>query len=132
MLAPSHLTAFPDLHLQPGYTWPIKECAHTHTSTHTCIHSAFLSASQVNTVDRVCVLCSVLTHYIQGVRVVDGSKLILHQASVVALVRRHHTLHDQGPMLVTDLCLKKKKAQFLFGELKKYTAMHTQEERKAD
>lgn len=79
---------------------------HTHTHIHT--HPAFLSASQVNTVDRVCVLCSVLTHYIQGVRVVDGSKLILHQASVVALVRRHHTLHDQGPMLVTDLCLKKK------------------------
>lgn len=45
----------------------------------------------------------VLTHYIQGVGVVDGSKLILHQTGVVALVRWHHTLHDQGPVLAAHL-----------------------------
>ncbi len=28
----------------------------------------------------------VLTHYVQGVGVVDGSKLILHQTGVVALI----------------------------------------------
>lgn len=45
----------------------------------------------------------VLTHYVQGVRVVDGSKLVLHQTGVVALVRRHHALHDQGPVLAAHL-----------------------------
>lgn len=44
-----------------------------------------------------------LTHYVQGVGVVDGSKLVLHQTGVVALVRRHHAFHDQGPVLATHL-----------------------------
>lgn len=51
----------------------------------------------------MCVLCVVLTHYIQGVGMVDGSKLVLHQTGVVAFVGRHHALHDQGPVLATHL-----------------------------
>ncbi len=51
----------------------------------------------------VCVLCMVLTHYVQGVGVVDGSKLVLHQTGVISLVWRHHAFHDQGPVLATHL-----------------------------
>lgn len=45
----------------------------------------------------------VLTHYIQSVGVVDGSKSVLHQAGVVSLVRWNHALHDQGPVLEAHL-----------------------------
>lgn len=34
---------------------------------------------------------------------VDGSILVLYQAGVVALIRRHHALHDQGPVLGAHL-----------------------------
>lgn len=44
-----------------------------------------------------------LTNHIQVVGVVDGAILVLHYARVVALVRRHHTLHDEAPVLVPDL-----------------------------
>lgn len=101
------------MHLHPGHTWTIKECADTHSVVPPS--PASLSASQVYTLDQVCVFCWVLTHYIQGVRVVDGSKLIFHQAGVVALVWWHHTLHDEGPMLVTDLGVKN--ADFFLGAL---------------
>lgn len=47
--------------------------------------------------------CVALTYYVQGVGVVDGSVLVLHHAGVVALVRRHHALHDQGPVLAAHL-----------------------------
>lgn len=67
------------------------------------------------------VLCMVLTHYVQGVRVVDGSELVLHQTGVVALVRRHHALHDQGPVLATHLGTRGRG----------YTPMNTQIQRSA-
>lgn len=44
-----------------------------------------------------------LTNHVQVVGVVDGPVLVLHYARVVALVRRHHALHDEAPVLVTDL-----------------------------
>lgn len=53
----------------------------------------------------ICVL--VLTDHVQGVGVIDGSKLVLHYAGVVALVRRHHALHDEGPVLASHLGTKR-------------------------
>lgn len=58
-------------------------------------------------------MCLLLTDYVQGVRVVDGSKLVLHHAGVVALVRRHHALHDQGPVLAPHLGTKRQAEGFL-------------------
>lgn len=73
-----------------------------HLSFPPSLHSIFVGPTGVLRV-WACVLCIVLTHYIQGVGVVDGSKLILHQTGVVSLVRRHHAFHDQGPVLATHL-----------------------------
>lgn len=56
-----------------------------------------------------------LTDYVQGVRVVDGSELVLHHAGVVALVRRHHALHDKGPVLAPHLGTKRQAGGFLSG-----------------
>lgn len=44
-----------------------------------------------------------LTNHVEVVGVVDGAVLVLHDARVVPLVRRHHALHDEAPVLVTDL-----------------------------
>lgn len=44
-----------------------------------------------------------LTNHVEVVGVVDGPILVLHYARVVPFVRRHHALHDEAPVLVTDL-----------------------------
>lgn len=36
----------------------------------------------------------------------DGAKFVLHHTSVVPTVRGHHTLHDQAPMLMSQLWTK--------------------------
>lgn len=56
--------------------------------------------------DRLGVYCcpkGKLTNNIEVVGVVDGPILILHEAGVIAFVRRDHALHDQAPVLVSYL-----------------------------
>lgn len=78
--------------------------------TCTCVHAAAGWCNSVHTgalLKRyICVL--VLTDHVQGVGVIDGSKLVLHYAGVVALVRRHHALHDEGPVLASHLGTKRR------------------------
>lgn len=45
----------------------------------------------------------VLTHDIELVGVVNAAILILHNAGVVAFIRRHYRVHDDTPGGITDL-----------------------------
>lgn len=49
---------------------------------------------------------------------VDGSKLVLYQTGVVSLVRRHHALHDQGPVLQAHLLMRYRKVEFGLADMK--------------
>ena len=140
-LASVRLAALLGLHLHPACTWPIEQHTPTHTHSSHCensfswppLPSPFLHLplppspiSSFNGLTGV-TLCSenvVLTHYVQGVGVVDASVLVLHQTGVVSLVRRHHALHDQGPVLATHLGRRGK--GFLLGEAN--TELHRNKE----
>ncbi len=50
-----------------------------------------------------------LTHYIQLIGVIDAAVFILHKACVVALVWRHHGLHDYGPHVFPQLRMEENK-----------------------
>lgn len=97
-LASNRLAALFDLHLHPACTWAIKyhtphysHCENSFSCTLPFLHPSTPPPPPVSQVyakshSVVFVHGSLLTHYVQGVGVVDGSKLVLHQAGVVALV----------------------------------------------